>query len=137
MPLCPLLGFSDAGKPLLNVRISGDEAASQSPEEIVRRMGLASPLLLVLPSNVIEAKPTDGQASMLRASTCIVGPCNFAQADGPRAWLEAGAKYALFCAPAAGSPAALAAAVTVAAKDAAIPAERLLMLLNVPDNCTS
>ena len=104
MPLCPLLGFSDAGKPLLNVRISGDEAASQSPEEIVRRMGLVSRYCSRLPSNADRLKPTDGQASMLRASTCIVGPCNFAQADGPRAWLEAGAKYALFCAAAARRP---------------------------------
>ena len=132
MPLAPLLGFDSAGAPLLNTRLSGDEASTQPDDEVIRRLGLASPLLLALPEAVANQKPTGDHASILQSSNCIVGPYAAEEAVKAREWLGAGAVYALVCAPAAANASQLAERVTRLAGDAAIPNDRLLLLLNVP-----
>ena len=62
----------------------------------------------------------------------MVGPFSFDQTDGARAWLEAGARFALFTQPPAVDGEDLATTVRAAAKAAAIPGERLVLLLEPP-----
>ena len=138
MPVCPLVGFSQAGEPLINERISGQEAAPQPAVEIVRRLGIASPLMLCMPHAVLDKKPSEAQKNeILYCNDCIVGPFTFAQTDGMRSWLEGGAKYAFVCAPATDSPAGLADTIKEAALSGALPAERLVLLLNAPSLVSS
>jgi hypothetical protein len=98
--LFPLLGLRGNG-PLLSKAITGDESADVAPWEVVRRLGLAAPLVVVLSDP--SASPTPEQLKLLVETQCVVGPFSLDEPDCARAWLDAGAKYALVTAPAAGA----------------------------------
>ena len=131
--LIPLLGVSGDGEPLITRRISGDEAANVPASEVVRRLGIASPVMLCMPKAVLESKPSPTLSALFRDNiSCAVGPFSFDQTDAARAWLESGAKFAVFTQPAGIDASDLADAVKEAAASAALPAERLILLLDVP-----
>ena len=107
--LIPLVGFADSGSPLMSARISGTADGSPdcpSPFEVARRLGIAATLALLVPPTVLASPPGEEQAALLRDVECIVGPFSFDRADEAREWLSAGARYALFTAPAGGDVAA-------------------------------
>lgn len=131
MVLAVLVGFDAAGEPLLGPRITGNEAANAPGLEVVRRLGLASPVILCLPPAVLAAPPTEAISELLCEASCIVGPFRLENADDARAWLDAGAKQALFVQPDS-SEQPLASTVKDAAAQVGIPGERLMLLVSVP-----
>ena len=137
--LIPIIGFSPSGEPLLGDQ--GFEVADVPSFEIVRRLGVASPLVLCLPAELLKAPPSEAICELMRETTTVVGPFALERADEAREWLSMGAHYALFlppanlgigaeCPPAAAKP--LAEAVRAAAAEVAIPAERMMLLVDVP-----
>ena len=130
--LIPLVGFTESGEPLLSPRITGDDGAGVMPLEVVRRLGLASPIFLCMPSTVLAAPPSPALTEHMLEGNCIVGPFSFERADEAREWLSSGAKYALFMPPELAADSSLAAMVKGAAAEVAIPAERLILLMRAP-----
>ena len=125
--LIPLIGFSDDGTPLVNPLISGDEAHDVPAMEVIRRLGIASPTMLCMPKAVLAKPPSAEHTTMVREGPAIVGPFSFAEAAHARAWLERGSQFALF-AQSSGSFQSMADAATAEK----LPAERLMLLLDVP-----
>jgi phosphoribosyl-ATP pyrophosphohydrolase/phosphoribosyl-AMP cyclohydrolase/histidinol dehydrogenase len=136
--LIPIIGFSPSGEPLLGDQ--GFEVADVPSFEIVRRLGVASPLVLCLPAELLKAPPSEAICELMRETTTVVGPFALERADEAREWLSMGAHYALFLPPAnlgigAECPPAakpLAEVVRAAAAEVAIPAERMMLLVDVP-----
>lgn len=125
--IIPLIGFAEDGAPLLNSVISGDEATGVEPREVIRRLGIASPSMLCMPPAVLAAAPSVEHTTILRDGPTIVGPFSFSAANEARAWLERGSQYALF----AQSSGSFQSMVDAAAAEK-LPAERLMLLLDVP-----
>jgi phosphoribosyl-ATP pyrophosphohydrolase/phosphoribosyl-AMP cyclohydrolase/histidinol dehydrogenase len=125
--IIPLIGFGEDGAPLLNTLISGDEASGVDPREVIRRLGIASPSMLCMPPAVLAAPPSAEHISIVRDGPAIVGPFSFAAAGEARAWLERGSQFALF----AQSSGSFQSMVDAAAAEK-LPAERLMLLLDVP-----
>ena len=131
--IIPLVGFSDTGEPLINAVISGDEAAAEPHAEVLRRLGLASPTVFCMPEAVLAAGPTAAHVPLLRSNPTIVGPFSFSAAGHARAWLDGGTggcQYALFAQPPGGTTSWKAMVDAAAAEK--LPAERLMLLLEVP-----
>ena len=100
MPICPIVGFSEAGAPLINARLSGEEAANQTPYEVLRRLGLASPVMLCMPAAVLEAAATAANFALFTRVVDATGhtdPMMEMQRRGPsaRAWLAIAVGLAL------------------------------------------
>ena len=57
--LLPLVGASTSGELLLSALTRGDEAANVPADEVVRRLGLAAPVMLCLPSELLSSKPSE------------------------------------------------------------------------------
>ena len=131
--LIPIIGFSPSGEPLLGDQ--GFEVADVPSFEIVRRLGVASPLVLCLPAELLKAPPSEAICELMRETTTVVGPFALERADEAREWLSMGAHYALFLPPAnlgVGAQSPLAEAVRATAAEVAIPAERMMLLVDVP-----
>ncbi|EOD15674.1 hypothetical protein EMIHUDRAFT_454981 [Emiliania huxleyi CCMP1516] len=113
------------------------EAAGESDDEVLRRLGLGSCLVCWLSEAELASPPSAARVALLRSAGCAVGPFRLDEAAKAREWLHAGALYALLTPDPATPPAELCAAVRQAAKDAALPAERLLVVLSPAAETTS
>ena len=123
----PLFAVLDLRSPIPAV-LKG-EAAGESDAEVVRRLGLASPVIIWLSVDELSAPPSAERKAMLRSCTCVVGPFVLEHAYATREWLNAGAQYALL-APAAGAMLnALPGEMRRIIAEEALPSERLLLLL--------
>ena len=75
------------------------------PLQVVRRLGIAAAQILWLPPALLDGAPGDAvKDALLRAVACVAGPFAPAQTEGARAWLNAGARGALFTAEVGSSP---------------------------------
>jgi len=88
--------------------------------------------MLCLPAETLAATPTEALVEIMRMSACAVGPFALERANEARAWLVAGAQYALFLPPAS-TAMPLASAIAAAGKEVAIPSNRMMLLLDTPD----
>jgi len=105
------------------------EAASEPDAEVVRRLGLANHVFVWLSSAELAEPPSAERIVMLRGSSCAVGPFPLESANQARDWLNAGAQYALLAPVATAALGGLAEAVMAVAAAEALPAERLLLLI--------
>ena len=128
----PLIGFDGDGLPLMGVRITGSDDEQTHPLEVVRRLGLASPVLLCFPEAILSAPPSEAMLELLREAMCIVGPFSFDHADDARNWLSAGATHALFMLPRTTGEQRTADAIKAASKELAIPGDRMVLLVDAP-----
>ena len=122
--LIPLVGFTEDGTPSLSVAARG-EAADVPPLQVVRRLGIAAAQILWLPPALLDGAPGDAvKDALLRAVACVAGPFAPAQTEGARAWLNAGARGALFTAEVG-----CLADAAESLKAVALPAERVQLLV--------
>ena len=122
--LIPLVGFTEDGVPSLSVAARG-EAADVPPLQVVRRLGIAAAQILWLPPALLDGAPGDAvKDALLRAVACVAGPFAPAQTEGARAWLNAGARGALFTAEVG-----CLADAAESLKAVALPAERVQLLV--------
>ena len=131
--LIPIIGFSPSGEPLLGDQ--GFEVADVPSFEIVRRLGVASPLVLCLPAELLKAPPSEAICELMRETTTVVGPFALERADEAREWLSMGAHYALFLPPAnlgIGAQSPLAEAVRATAAATGTPRAPHGVYLSVP-----
>ena len=129
--LIPLVGFTEDGVPSLSVAARG-EAADVPPLQVVRRLGIAAAQILWLPPALLDGAPGDAvKDALLRAVACVAGPFAPAQTEGARAWLNAGARGALFTAEVG-----CLADAAESLKAVALPAERVQPLVRPADLTT-